>query len=534
MKLSNLKNNIVLAQCNFTVGDIAGNGEKIRQHHAQCSPSELIIFSEMAITGYPPEDLVLRPAFVMEAMEAIHALARVTKDAAAIITGGIWQEDNSLYNTLFFLQNGEIVHIQYKVHLPNYGVFDEKRVFANGRLPNVVNWQGVTLGLLICEDMWKADVAKHLHQQGATLLITINASPFEKGKQQLRLDTAKQRVSETGLPLLYVNQVGAQDELVFDGNSFVLNEAGNVVQQLKGFEEQVSYLKVQSMGNPSLSTPLADIYQAMMLALRDYITKNSFKGVLLGLSGGIDSALVAAVAVDALGAEKVQAVMMPSPYTSQESLQDAASCAALLGIPLQEIDITPAMGAFDTLLIPVFAGRAPDIAEENIQSRIRGNILMAISNKLGLMVLTTGNKSEMAVGYATLYGDMCGGYNVLKDIYKTEVYALADWRNQKNVVIPERILTKAPSAELKPDQTDQDSLPPYSLLDTILEQLIEQQRSVHEIVAMGYEKPVVEKVARLVARAEYKRRQAAPGVKISTMSFGRDRRYPLSCQYTFD
>lgn len=535
---------IVITQLNFTVGDIAGNIEKITSSYKKAvrSKADLVVFSEMAITGYPPEDLVLRKSFQEAAMQAVEKLAELTgKKGTAILVGGIWREENTVYNAAFLLDGGEIHHRQYKHCLPNYGVFDEKRLFTAGHLPSPANWRRKKLGILICEDMWEPAAARNLQKKGAELLIVINASPYDFEKQEARLENARARVKENKLPLIYANQTGGQDEVVFDGNSFVLSAQGELTAQFHGFEEDSAVFELKGKSittsrrdiRPSLApydgdTILRDIYHAMMLGLRDYVHKNRFPGVLLGLSGGIDSALTAAIAVDALGPEAVHAVMLPSPYTSRASMEDAAECAKKLRIRLDTVSISSAMLAFDKMLGPLFSGRQPDLTEENIQSRLRGNALMAISNKFGNLLITTGNKSEMAVGYATLYGDMCGAYNVLKDIYKTTIYKLANWRNRQNTVIPKRIITKPPSAELRPNQTDQDSLPPYDLLDAILQRFIEQQMSSKEIIAEGFDKTMVERVAKMFYRSEFKRRQAPPGVKITPMSFGRDRRYPLA------
>lgn len=524
-----------LAQGNFTVGDIAGNIAVILREHARAAKekADMLVLSEMAITGYPPEDLVLREGFQQRAMEAVEELARRTREGPAVIVGGIWREGDALYNTVFVLDRGEIIHRQYKHHLPNYGVFDEKRVFVKGEAPLPFTWRGHRLGLLICEDMWNEDVVRQLKAKGAEILISVNASPYEIGKKRMRLEMARRRIQECELPLIYVNQVGGQDELVFDGQSFALSAQWEPLCILPAFTEAFTCLRWEggALARGDITPPLSEeatIYGAMTLGLRDYVEKNRFPGVVLGLSGGIDSAITAAVAVDALGKERVRAVLMPSPYTSNESIEDATSCAKLLGIRLDTIAITDAMKTFEASLAPLFAGKKPDITEENIQSRIRGLLLMAISNKDGPLVLTTGNKSEMSVGYATLYGDMCGGYSVLKDVYKTTVYSVARWRNGKGRVMPERILTKAPSAELKPNQKDQDSLPPYDVLDAVLNALIEKQQSVEEIIGLGFERSTVERVAKLLYAAEYKRRQSPPGVKVTGMSFGRDRRYPIT------
>jgi NAD+ synthase len=531
---------IALAQSDFVVGDIAGNVDKITSLHAKASlqGADLVLFPEMAITGYPPEDLVLRPAFQDDAMRAAEKLAGITQNGTAIVTGGLWREKDRMYNTAFLLDRGDTLFRIYKRNLPNYGVFDEKRVFDAGPPPEAAIWRGIRLGILICEDMWSPEAARHLAAGGAEILLSLNASPYDREKHPVRLDQAGKRARETGLPLLYVNIVGGQDELVFDGRSFAVAPDGRMQCQLKGFAGDFAIMEWRRDANgwncdagftaPPPQSGEEDVWQAMTLALRDYAEKNRFPGVLLGLSGGIDSALTAAAAVDALGAERVHTLMMPSPYTSPESMEDAAQCAQLLGIKLDIVPISPAMLALDDMLTPLFAGSAAGITEENIQPRLRGALLMAVSNKRGSLVLTTGNKSEIAVGYATLYGDMCGGYNVLKDVYKTDIYALARRRNMQGRVIPERILTKAPSAELKPNQTDQDSLPPYDLLDAILLRLVERRQSAHEIAAEGYDLATVEYVTRLLARSEYKRRQAAPGVKLSPVSFGRDWRYPLT------
>ncbi|MEI6730782.1 MAG: NAD+ synthase, partial [Pseudomonadota bacterium] len=445
-----------------------------------------------------------------------------------ILCGGVDCVGNKIYNAAFLLDSGKISHIIHKHNLPNYGIFDEKRLFSPGERPQALDWRGHKLGIIICEDVWHSEISENF--LNVDLQIAINASPYEIGKVEKRAAVVKQFVAITGNPFIYVNQIGGQDEVVFDGNSFVMNSQGQIVQKLAAFEEDFSVIEFplmhesQTVNNQELE---AEVYSAIKLGLHDYVSKNGFKSVILGLSGGIDSALVAAVAVDALGKQNVKAFMLPSPYTSQESLDDAAECAKMLCIEIESIDISALMSGFEQALAPIFAGKPKDISEENIQSRIRGNLLMAISNKEKSMLLTTGNKSEMAVGYATIYGDMCGGYNVLKDIYKTLVYRLAAWRNMQSPVIPERIITKAPSAELRPDQKDQDSLPPYDILDAILELLIEQRLSVSEIIANGFDADTVNKVARLLYLSEYKRFQSAPGAKITYMALGSDRRYPM-------
>ena len=545
---------IAIAQTNPTVGDIPGNLARIRAARADAAAAgaDLVVYSELVVVGYPPEDLVLKQAFQEQARRAVEELAGDTADGGpALIVGAPWVDRGKLYNAMLLLQGGRIVTARYKHDLPNYGVFDEKRVFAAGPVPGPMAFplpggEQLRIGGMVCEDMWTGDVAEGLEESGAEILIVPNGSPFEHDKQDVRLNLAVARVTETGLPLIYCNQVGGQDELVFDGASFVLGADRRLVAQAKGFEEDLLITRwrrgddvwtcVEGRIEPAVEGSEA-IYQAMSLGLRDYVDKNRFPGVVLGLSGGINSALSAVVAVDALGPERVHAVMMPSRYTSTSSLEDAEAVAQALGIRLDRVPIEPAVAAFAAMLDPIFAGRSPDITEENLQARIRGVILMALSNKLGSMVLTTGNKSEMSVGYATLYGDMCGGYSVLKDVYKTTVFALARWRNQHlatgargpvGAVIPERVITKPPSAELRADQTDQDSLPPYDELDAILQGLVEQDLSARELVAKGHDPAVVRRVSNLLDLAEYKRRQAPPGVKITRKAFGRDRRYPIT------
>jgi NAD+ synthase len=466
-----------------------------------------------------------------------------------MIVGAPWVEGERPFNAALLLDGGRVAAQRYKQDLPNYGVFDDKRVFAAGKPQGPVVFRGVRLGVMICEDMWSPDVAETLAESGAEILIVPNGSPFEADKLDQRIQLAVARVVETNLPLIYVNQVGGQDEIVYDGGSFVIGADRVLRHQSASFREDVATLRFARGGDDSCLTmegeggiaaplePLAAIYAALVLGLGDYVRKNRFPGVILGLSGGIDSALTAAIAVDALGADRVRAVMMPSPYTSGESLEDAAEVARLLGIRCDTISIEPAMRAFSAMLAPAFAGAAADITEENIQSRARGLTLMAISNKFGHMVVSTGNKSEMSVGYATLYGDMCGGYAVLKDVYKTAVFALCRLRNGARVdgwlgpagpVMPERVITKPPTAELKPDQTDEASLGPYSQLDDILDCLVEKEMGIAAIVARGHDEAYVRRVWRMLDLAEYKRRQAAPGVKISRRAFGRDRRYPIT------
>lgn len=534
-----------LAQLNVTVGDFTGNRTKILDAYRQASAenADMLICTELAVTGYAPEDLVLRPHFQHCAMDTIHQLAAATADSStALIVGGIWSQDEKLYNTLFLLEKGTIQHSAYKHDLPNYGVFDEKRVFQPGHMPSVMHWRGITLAPIICEDSWNLDIAHYLAKQSVDLVISINASPFELGKHERRIERMQDNVHITGAPLIYVNQICGQDDVVYDGGSFVVAADGTIPYHLPHWKEAIAYTQWeqkngtwQCLAQATLPETCREetIYNAMVLGLKDYVTKNRFPGVVLGLSGGIDSALSAAVAVDALGADKVWCVLLPSEFTSQESIDDATACAQLLGVKLDTLPIHQGFQALASTLEPLFVGKPRDLTEENLQSRLRGILLMALSNKFGHMVLTTGNKSEMAVGYATLYGDMCGGYNVLKDIYKTDVFAVARWRNRISPVMPDNVISKPPTAELRENQKDEDSLPPYATLDAILYQLIELQRSREYIIKSGYDKDVVEKVARLVYGAEYKRRQSAPGVKISTMQFGRDRRYPLTQKFQF-
>ena len=540
---------IALAQLNPVMGDIPGNLAKARAARTDAAKAnaDLILFSELFITAYPPEDLVLKPALQEDAREAVEKLARDTADGGpAVLIGTPWMEEGKLYNAFAYLDAGEVKGITRKVDLPNYGVFDEKRVFAVGPMPGPFNIRGVRIGVPVCEDIWTPDVVECLAETGSEILLVPNGSPFEVGKEDVRMNHIVSRVTESGLPLVYLNQMGGQDEIVFDGASMVMNADRSIPVSLPSWQEKLSLTHWKREGERWVCAPgeraneedrSRSVYHAMMLGLKDYVNKNRFPGVVLGLSGGIDSALSAAVAVDALGADRVRCVMMPSRYTSQESLDDAEECAKLLGVKYETISIESAVDAFTGTLKDAFAGKRADTTEENIQSRIRGVILMALSNKFGPMVLTTGNKSEMSVGYATLYGDMCGGYNVLKDVYKTEVFRLSHWRNQetpdnalgpKGRVIPERIITKPPSAELRADQKDEDSLPPYEILDGILECLVEKEMKFEDVCAKGYHMATVKRIEQLLYVSEYKRRQAPPGVKISARNFGRDRRYPIT------
>ena len=550
---------LALAQVNPIVGDVAGNaalGRRVRGQ-AAVEGADLVVFSELVLVGYPPEDLVLRPALVEAAAAALHELV---KESAAGGPGLLvtlpWRDGGDhgeLRNAIALVADGSC-ELRFKHELPNYGVFDEKRIFAPGDLPEPVMFRGVRIGIPICEDIWQPTVCAHLTQRDAQLLIVPNGSPFEVDKFPQRLTLARERVAESGLALVYVNQVGGQDELVFDGGSFIVNPGGSVAHVMPFWTEALTVTHWDgasgrftcngqaptSEADAGLFTPeprLSAVYHAMMLGLRDYVDKNRFPGVVIGLSGGIDSALTVVVAVDALGPERVRGVRLPSQFTSDASMADAAETAQLLGIRLDTLPIEAGVRAVEQTIGPLFSGRPRDVAEENIQARLRGTLLMAVSNKFGEMLVTTGNKSEMSVGYSTLYGDMCGGYSVLKDIYKTEVYALARWRNENQPrgargpggrVIPESSITKAPTAELRPNQTDQDTLPPYEELDAILTGLVEEEQGVAEIAARGFRRETVVRVQRMLFAAEYKRRQAPPGVKITRKSFGRDRRYPLT------
>ncbi len=541
---------LALAQLNPIVGDVDGNLARVRAARAEAARqgADAVVFSELVLSGYPPEDLVRKPAFQRRLHAAVETLRAETADGGpALFLTTPWREGDKLHNAVLLLDRGEIAGKRFKVDLPNYGVFDEKRVFDAGPMPGPLVFRGVRIGVPICEDIWTPDVVECIAETGGEIILVPNGSPFEVDKPERRLQLAVARVVESGLPLVYVNQVGGQDELVFDGGSFVIGADRTMRVVMPGFREAIAITRWSRGADGKWDCApgeiahapgrLETIYDAMVLGLRDYVNKNQFPGVVIGLSGGIDSAITAAVAADALGSDRVRTVMMPSPYTSQDSLDDARQCADMLGIRYDIVSIEPAMKAFKTMLAPMFAGRNSDTTEENVQARARGVTLMAISNKFGGMVVTTGNKSEMAVGYSTLYGDMCGGYNALKDVYKTTVFELCHWRNQhhpqgalgpKGRVIPERIITKPPSAELKPDQKDQDTLPPYDLLDRILEGLIERDLGTEELVAEGNDPAIVQRVWRMLELAEYKRRQAPPGVKITSRTISRDRRYPIT------
>jgi len=539
---------ITLAQMNQSVGDLAGNAAAMLAVRDKARSSDLVVFPELQLIGYPPEDLILKPALVERAAAELEKLALATADGGpAMLVGSVFVRDGALHNGVALLDQGKIAAVRFKHELPNYGTFDEMRLFQPGELPEPIVFKGVMIGVPICEDIWQPDVCRHLADFGAELLIVPNGSPYEIDKDALRIDgVAKLRAVDTRLPLAYLNRVGGQDELVFDGASFVINGDGALAVQMTDWEEQVVETRWTRTATgwrcdrgeiAQLADHPEDIYCAMVLALRDYVDRNRFPGVVLGLSGGIDSAICAAIAADALGPERVWCVMLPSAYTSQESLDDATECARLIGCRYDTVPIAPAVDAFTGMLAPIFAGKAPDLTEENLQSRIRGVTLMGLSNKFGPMLLTTGNKSEMSVGYATIYGDMAGGYNPLKDAYKMTVFAISRWRNAHKPkiglgpdgpVIPENIITKPPSAELRPDQKDSDSLPPYEVLDAILLGLVEHEKSVAQLVSEGFDHDTVVRIERLLHLAEYKRRQAPPGVKLGSRNFGRDRRYPIT------
>ncbi|MEP9349070.1 NAD+ synthase [Xanthobacter sp. KR7-225] len=542
---------IAVAQINPTVGDVEGNLALARKARdtARLEGADLLVFSELSISGYPPEDLVLKPAFQAACRRAVEALAAETVDGPALLVGAPWVEAGKLHNSVLLLDGGRVAAARHKVDLPNYGVFDEKRVFAPGPMPGPIPFRGIRLGVPICEDIWGPDVVECLAETGAELLIVPNGSPYRRSVYEERENVAVARVVESGLPLLYVNQVGGQDELVFDGASFALNADRSLAMQLPSFQERVRVTKWERFANGWKMTeaPLADRtegdqadYAACVLGLKDYVEKNRFPGVVLGLSGGIDSALCAVMAVDALGPERVHCIMLPYRYTSNESLSDAAAVAQKLSVRYDIVPIAGGVEGIEAALAPLFAGRPRDVTEENLQSRVRGTLLMSVSNKLGSMVVTTGNKSEMSTGYATLYGDMNGGYNPIKDLYKSEVFRLSRLRNlwkpafakgPSGEVIADHLIDKPPTAELRENQKDEDSLPPYKVLDAILARLVEGEASVAELVAEGFEPEVVKRVERLLNVAEYKRRQAAPGVKVTARNFGRDRRYPITNRF---
>ena len=542
---------LFLAQLNNIVGDIEGNLNKAIDvlQDAKKLDSDLVIFSELFLSGYPPEDLVLKKSFVSACKNALDSLITYSeeKELGAIIGLPIY-EKNKLFNAAAVIDKGQLIGFSKKVNLPNYSVFDEKRVFNKNNTPEIFNFRGIKLGIPICEDIWMDNVCKELKDQGCELIISPNGSPFDKYKINQRKIIIEDRVTEVKIPFVYVNQFGGQDELVFDGSSLVMNGNKEVVFEAPSWEENTSVVEFNVSAKKFNDLPfekaqvsdLENIYMAMVIGLKDYVAKNNFPGVILGLSGGIDSAFCAAVAVDALGKDKVNAYMLPSVYTSKNSLDDAKDCAKRLEIHLDSIPIGNTFLSLEDSLEELFKGLPTDITEENLQSRIRGTILMAISNKIGKMLITTGNKSEVSVGYSTLYGDMNGGFNPIKDIYKTELYALANWRNlnvPKNVlltkknIIPETIISKEPTAELRDNQKDSDSLPSYDQLDQILEGLVEYELSTNELEKKGFSRDEIKKVENLLYVSEYKRRQSAPGVKISLRNFGRDRRYPITNKY---
>ena len=543
---------IALCQLNPVMGDIAGNLLKARTARAEAAQggADIVMFSELFLAGYPPEDLVTKPAFQDACRAALDSLARETADGGpAVLIGLPWKEGDKLHNAYAALDGGRIIGVRFKVDLPNYGVFDEKRVFDAGPMPGPLSLRGVRLGLPICEDIWGPDVVECLTETGAEMLLVPNGSPYHRGKTDQRMNIAVARAAESGLPLIYLNQIGGQDELVFDGASFGVQANGALAFQFPAFCEAMRLITLgTSKGAWSILPDEMTLieegqeadYAACVLGLRDYVEKNRFPGVVFGMSGGIDSALCAAMAVDALGPDRVHAIMLPYRYTSEDSFKDAKDCAAALGIRYDILPIAEAVEGIEASLAPLFAGKPRDITEENVQSRARGTILMSISNKFGPMVVTTGNKSEMSVGYATLYGDMNGGYNPIKDLYKTEVFRICALRNRwkpsgalgpDGVVIPENILVKPPTAELRENQKDQDSLPPYEVLDDILECLVEKEMHICAIIARGHDKAVVERIEHLLSIAEYKRRQSAPGVKVTARNFGRDRRYPITNKF---
>lgn len=526
---------IVLAQKNWEVGNIEGNTQHIIDLISQHSSEDLIVFSELAVCGYPPEDLIFRADFQERCQKALTQIMQASHQCAVIVGHPSWQ-DGRIYNSLSFFSEGKPLALYHKQQLPNYDVFDEQRYFSKGEQTVIVNYKGHKIGLLICEDLWKKTSIDKVKKDGAGFVITINASPYDYQKQKHRQALVKQHANRTGLPIVYLNQIGGQDELVFDGSSFICDQHGNTIFQLSAFEEQIGIFELTESTQPIIidereQDSLASIYDALVLATRDYITKNGFQGAVLGLSGGIDSALTLAIAVDALGKDKVQAVMMPFRYTSNISIFDAEEEAEILGIEFDIVSIEPMFDAFMAGLTEMFAGTAKDTTEENLQARCRGVILMALSNKRRRLVLTTGNKSEMSVGYATLYGDMAGGFDVLKDVPKTMVFELARFRNTRSYAIPERVITRPPSAELAPDQKDEDSLPPYDILDGILKGYIEQDLTVQQLILQGYDEETVRRVIKLVDINEYKRRQSAIGPKITARNFGKGRRYPITSAF---
>ncbi len=531
---------IAIAQINCTLGDLAGNAAKILAYaeRAKLQGATLLLTPELSLCGYPPDDLLLRKGFFKACDTALNNLA-ARVDGIAVVVGHPHELEGKRYNAASVLKDGKVVVTYHKHELPNHSVFDEERYFSSGVEPCVFELEGVKFALNICADIWEEGPALKARDAGAQILLVLNASPYHIDKHQTRYEAIRDRTSETGLAVVYANMVGGQDELVFDGSSFALSADGELTHQFSAFDETLGLLQIQDGKLIKGETVPAlvkeeSIYKALCLGVRDYIGKNHFPGVLLGLSGGIDSALTLAIAVDALGADKVRAVMMPSPYTAQISIDDAREMANLVGVQYDELDIQPTFASLLHTLAPLFHGLPTDTTEENLQARIRGNLLMAISNKSGSLVLTTGNKSEMTVGYCTLYGDMAGGFAVLKDVSKTLVYRLSNYRNSLGRVIPQRIITRPPSAELKPDQTDQDSLPPYDALDAIMSCYVEKNLTIDEIIAQGYAASDVRRVVKLIQINEYKRRQSPVGIRITHRGFGKDWRYPITVRYQDD
>ena len=530
---------IGIAQINPTVGDISGNQQLILDYAAQMRAQQvdIVVFPELTLTGYPPEDLLLRPACQQRVDAALQYILSHVR-GITLVLGLPGVRDGQRYNMAIALRDGRILAEYRKRHLPNYGVFDEQRYFQAGTATATFTQQGLTFALAICEDLWFPQPAAEAAHAGADWILSLHASPYHQGKAAKRETTLQTLATQHQVGIVYANQVGGQDELVFDGGSLVINPQGELICRCATFVTTQVRIHVDTVGSaisdqtPNLISPSvpthATIYQALVCGTRDYVRKNGFTQVILGLSGGIDSALTLAIAVDALGAEQVQALLLPSRYTANISNQDAAAQANDLGVAYHSLPIEPAVQAFTTLLDPLFAELPPDTTEENIQARCRGLLLMAVSNKTGALLLTTGNKSELAVGYATLYGDMNGGFAPLKDVPKLTVYALARWRNQQSAVIPQRVIERPPSAELRPNQQDSDSLPDYAILDAIIEQYVEQDHTAADIIAQGFDPATVQRITRLIDRNEYKRRQAAPGIKITRRAFGRDRRYPIA------
>lgn len=534
---------VVMAQIDPIVGDISGNVKRIidAAHQAkELHSADIVVFPEMTITGYPPEDLLLRDGLYPQIHQALSKIGEQVLDVVCVIGYPMMDELGERFNMAAWIEGGMIQASYMKQHLPNYSVFDEQRYFNVGNKPCVMEFNGIRFGLLICEDIWKVSPSTQAKEAGADVILTLNASPFSAEKHQDRLDTVLRRIDEIKKPIIYVNQVGGQDELVFDGGSFAISADGELCVQSPEFKACLSPVQLIKQANSVVMLPgekadlfkdEARIYQALIMGVKDYVHKNGFSGVLIGLSGGIDSALTLAIAVDALGAENVEAVMMPFRYTAEISKEDAAKQAEIMGVNYQSIPIEASYLALESALAATFAGLEVDLTEENLQARIRGTILMAISNKTGKMVLATSNKSEVAVGYSTLYGDMVGGFSPLKDVPKTLVYRLAEYRNSVSLVIPKRVITRPPSAELRPDQVDQDSLPEYEVLDTIIDAFVNEDKTPAQIVDMGYPEYDVRRVINMINRNEYKRRQAAPGIKITHRAFGRDRRYPITSLY---